>query len=182
LGGTSYGSDETLATPLSPQEEAAIAKKHEEEAAAKKKKEEEAAGKTGVLGSKEEAKVAVTGIVSLDGSTINVQSGGKAAVKLTCTGTATCGGKLTLTVKTTTKKGKKKHTKMQTIGTATFSMPAGKSETVKLTLNGTGRALLSAAHGHLSATLTILKSSPSPSTTQTKNVHLAQQKAKKGKK
>ncbi len=156
-------------------------KKRQEEAA-NKKHEEEAAAKKGVLGSKEEAKVAATGSISLDGSTIDVQSGGKAAVKLTCTGTTTCSGKLTLTVKTTTGKGKKKHTKTQTIGTATFSVPAGKSETVKLTLNGTGRAVLNAAHGHLSATLTILKASPAPSNTQTHGVHLAQVKATKAKK
>jgi hypothetical protein len=138
----------------------------------------------GEQGPEEEAKVASTGVISLDGSTIDVQSGGKSAVKLTCTGTGTCSGKLTLTVRTTTGKGKKRHTKTQTIGAATFSIAAGKSETVTLTFNGTGRALLRAAHGHLSATLTILKASPSPSNTQTHRVHLAQQKtkAKKSKK
>ncbi len=141
-------------------------------------------GLTRVLGAKEELKALATGSTSLDGSTITVQSNHEALIKLTSTGTATCSGRLTLTVKRTTGKGKKRHTKTQTIGTATFSIPAGKSETVKLTLNGTGRALLSAAHGHLSATLTVLKASPSPSNTQTHGVHLAQQKtkAKKGKK
>ena len=128
------------------------------------------------------AQAAATGNIALDGFTITVQRNHEALIKLTCTGTATCSGRLTLTVKRTTGKGKKRHTKTQTIGTATFSIPAGKSETVKLTLNGTGRALLSAAHGHLSSTLAILKSSPSPSKTQTENVHLAQQKAKKSKK
>ena len=67
---------------------------------------------------------------------------------------------------------KKKHTKTQDIGTATFSVPPGKSTTIKLKLTGTGRALLSAAHGHLSATLTILKSSPAPSQTHTDAIHL----------
>ncbi len=135
-------------------------------------------GLTGVLGAKGEAKAPATGSTSLDGSTISVQRNHEALIKLTCTGTATCSGRLTLMVKRTTGKGKKRHTKTQTIGTATFSIAAGKSETVKLTLNGTGRAVLSAAHGHLSATLTILKASPSPSNTQTHGVHLAQQKTK----
>ncbi len=108
------------------------------------------------------AEAAATGSISLDGSTISVQRNDEALIKLTCTGTTTCSGKLTLTVTRTAGKGKHKHIKTQTIGTTTFSIPAGKSETVKLTLNGTGRALLSAAHGHLSATFTILKVSPRP--------------------
>ena len=132
----------------------------------------------GVLGA-----TAASGSVSLAGSTITVQRSGEAQVKLACASTTTCSGKLTLTAKVTTRKGKKKQTKTQTIGTATFSIPAGKTVTIKLKLNGTGRALLSAAHGRLGATLTILKTSPAPSNTQTKSVHLAQQKAtKKGKK
>ncbi len=141
-------------------------------------------GLTRVLGAKEETKAPATGSTSLDGSAITVQRNHEALIKLTCTGAATCSGRLTLTVKRTTGKGKKRHTKTQTIGTATFSVAAGKSAIVKLTLNGTGRALLSAAHGHLSATLTIFEASPSPSNTQTHGVHLAQQKtkAKKGKK
>ena len=121
---------------------------------------------------------AATGSISLDGSSITVQSGGAAAVKLTCTGTATCTGKLTLTART---KGKKK-AKTETIGTASFSIPAGKTAAVKLALNATGRALLNAAHRHLSATLTILKASPSPTQTNTDSVHLTQQKATKAKK
>ena len=125
------------------------------------------------------AQAAATGNIALDGSTITVQRNHEALIKLTCTGTAMCSGRLTLTVKRTTGKGKKRHTKTQTIGTATFSIPAGKSETVKLTLNGTGRALLSAAHGHLSSTLTILKASPSPSKTQTHGIHLVTAKSKK---
>jgi 6-phosphogluconolactonase (cycloisomerase 2 family)/PKD repeat protein len=125
--------------------------------------------------------VVVTGSVSLDGSTIAVQSGGEAQVKLTCTGTGTCSGKLSLTVKLAIGKGKRSKTKAQTktevIGTAGFSIPAGKTATIELALNGAGRKLLGAAHGHLSAGLTIIKSSPAPSQTQTNSVHLAQQKA-----
>jgi hypothetical protein len=50
----------------------------------------------------------------------------------------TCGGKLTLTGKSTPKTGKK--AKTETIGTSSFSIPAGKTVTVRLTLNATGRA------------------------------------------
>ena len=117
-------------------------------------------GLTRVLGAKGETKAPATGSTSLDGSTISVQRNHEALIKLTCTGTATCSGRLTIMVKRTTGKGKKRHTKTQTIGTATFSIADGKSETVKLTLNGTGRALLNAAHGHLSATLRSLSRPP----------------------
>ena len=153
-------------------EEAAATRKHEEEAAINHKLEEEAAKKKQ---EEEAAAAAVTGSVSLDGSTITVQSIHEAAVKLACTGTATCSGKLTLTGKSTPKKGKK--AKTETIGTATFSIPAGKTATIELKLNAAGKALLSADHGHLGATLSILKSSPAPSQTHIDSVHLVQQKA-----
>ncbi len=126
------------------------------------------------------ATTAATGRVSLDGSAIAVHSGGAAHVKLTCTGNSTCSGKLMLTAKT---KGKgQKKAKTETIGTATFSIPASKTVTIKLALAAAGKALLKAAHGHLSAELTIAKSSPSPSSRQTESVHLSQQKATKAKK
>jgi hypothetical protein len=124
--------------------------------------------------------IQTSGKLSLLGSTITVQANA-AAVKLACAGLEACAGRLMLTAKITTKKGKRKHTKTQTIATATFSIPLGKTVIIKLKLNATGRALLSAAHGRLNATLTILTTSPSPRSTQTKSVHLVQQKAKKGK-
>lgn len=112
--------------------------------------------------------------MSLDGSIIDIQSSGEAAIKLTCTGTGTCSGKLTLTAKSMTKKGKK----ASTIGTATFSMPADKTATMKLTLDASGRALLSGDHGRLSATLTVVESSPVSSQTHTENVHLVREKSR----
>jgi len=136
----------------------------EAEAAAAKKKQEEAA-----------AAVTPTGSVSLAGSTITVQSTQDAAVKLRCTGTGTCGGKLTLTGHGTIKKGKK--LKTETIGTATFSIPSGKTATIELELNAAGRALLGVDHGRLSVILMIVKSSPAPAQTHIENVYLTQQKA-----
>jgi hypothetical protein len=50
--------------------------------------------------------------------------------------------------------------------------------TVKITLDSTGRSLLSAAHGHLSAALAILGTSPPPSKTQSQHVHLDLKTAK----
>jgi hypothetical protein len=49
--------------------------------------------------------------------------------------------------------------------------------TVKVTLDAFGRALLGADHGRLRASLALLELAPSPENTQTKIVHLVQQKA-----
>jgi hypothetical protein len=106
--------------------------------------------------------------VSLDGSTIAVQSGGEAQVKLACVGGGTCMGKLLLTVKGVARKGKK--SKAQTIATGSFSVAAGRAATIKLKLSAVGRALLGASHGRLGATLALLKSFPVPSQTHTEIV------------
>jgi hypothetical protein len=122
----------------------------------------------------EEATVA-TGSVLLAGSTITAQGSGEAVIKLACAGTTKCAGKLTLTAESVTKKGKKAKTEI--VGTANFSIPPNETTSIKLTLNAAGKALLSADHGRLGATLSILKSSPSPSETHADSVHLVQQKA-----
>lgn len=75
-------------------------------------------------------------------------------------------------------KGKKG--RREAVGSASFSIPAGKTTTVELTLNATGRALLGAGHGRLSATLTILQlasGAGQPMQTHTEDVRLVQQKA-----
>jgi hypothetical protein len=149
----------------------------EETATTKKRQEEEA--QQAVKKKPEEAKIAVAGSVSLTGSSISIQGGGKASVKLSCAGTATCAGKLTLTV---TSKGKHvKKAKAETIGTAAFSIPAGKTGVVTITLTAAGRALLKTGHGKLSASLTIVKFFPAPASTQHKTVTLVQKTATKAK-
>lgn len=152
--------------------ELAAIKRQQEEAATKKKIDEEVTAKK-----KREAEEAEATTVSLDGSIIDVQSTHEAAVKLTCAGTATCGGKLTLTAAGAAAKSRKKHIKTETIGTTTFTVAAGNTGTIDLTLNSAGRALLSAAHARLGATLTIIKTSPAPSQTHTEDVGLVQQKS-----
>jgi sugar lactone lactonase YvrE len=120
------------------------------------------------------ARATVAASVRLDGSALGVRSG-VASVKLSCSGDATCVGKVTLTVKSKPKKGKK--AKAETIGTASFSVPAGATKLIRIKLQGTGRALLRTAHGHLSATLKIAKASPLPGKTGTQSVRLTQQKS-----
>ncbi len=134
----------------------------------------ERAGQEAAAKKKEEEESSPTGSVLLDGSGLAVQSSGEAVVKLACAGTAKCAGKLTLTVKSAAKKGKK--AKTETIGTATFSILPNETTSIKLTLNAAGKALLGTDHGRLGATLSILKSSPIPSQAHTDSVHLVQQK------
>lgn len=138
-----------------------------EEAAAKKKQEEEAASKAKPPGP-------VSANVSLEGSTISVQRGGKAEVELICNGA--CAGKLTLTARGAAKK--RKEAKVEVIGTAAFSLPAGGTATVKLTLDPVGRSLLKADRGKLSASIAILESSPAPSQTHISSVRLVEKVTK----
>jgi hypothetical protein len=174
LGAKSTASSNSAAV----HEEAREKREAEEAAATKKRQEEEAA--LAAKKHQEQAKIAATSNVSLAASVIRFQSNGRGSVKLTCTGTAACAGKLTLTVKGKAKKGKK--AKAETIGTAAFSIPAGKSGVVTITLTAAGRLLLKAGHGRLSASLTIVKSFPSPTSTERESVQLVQKKATKGKK
>jgi hypothetical protein len=121
------------------------------------------------------------GVVSVVGSTVAVKSTGATAVKLTCSGNTTCVGKLTLTAKVTAKKGKRKHAKTETIGTASFSIAPGATAMVSVKLSRSGPAQLSAAHGHLNATLVILRTSPGPTITTSRTIHLILQRTKNGK-
>ncbi len=117
------------------------------------------------------AAATATATVRLDGSSLGVLKG-VASVNLSCSGNATCVGKVTLTVKSKPKKGKK--AKTETIGTASFSIPAGATRLIRIKLHGTGPALLRSAHGNLAAGLKIAKGSPSPNTTETQSVRLKQ--------
>ena len=116
--------------------------------------------------------------VSLDGSIIRVQGSHDALVKLSCTGEATCVGKLTLSAKSTTGKGSDRRTRKHTIGTASFSIPPGRTATITLALNSAGRALLKSDHGPQGVSLTVLKRAPAPSAAHTYAVHLAQRRAR----
>jgi hypothetical protein len=128
----------------------------------------------------QEAEAPATGSISLAGTNVSVQGDGLALVKLECLGIAGCHGKLTLAVPTKTAaggKGNKRPARPIKIGTATFSIQAGKSAIIAFKLNAAGRSLLGAAHGHLNTSLTVIKSSPAPLQTHTDSVHLVRQKA-----
>ena len=92
---------------------------------------------------------------------------------LSCTGSAkACSGKLTLSTTTSVGSGRRKHTVTVTIATTSGSIASGKNTTVKLQLNSAGRELLSAGHGKLTASLTIVKTSPPPVQEQHDSVNL----------
>lgn len=74
--------------------------------------------------------------------------------------------------------GKRKLTKRETIATASFSIAAGKSETIKLQLDRAGGALLRKARGQLRASLTLSAPSASPLGATTVDVLLVRQKPK----
>ncbi len=120
-----------------------------------------------------------TGGVTLASTGIVVQKNGMAMVKLSCLGIETCHGKLTLTAKDVAKardaKGKK--ASAVAIRSTDFSIAGDETKSVKVDLNAAGRALLSADHGHCSASLAILELAPGREDTQMKVVRLVRRKA-----
>jgi hypothetical protein len=100
---------------------------------------------------------------------ISVQRNYRALFKLVGAGVGACSGKLRLQVRM---KVSKRRYRMRTIGSANFSIAASKHVTIKIRLNGLGRALLASRHGHLSASLVIVRSKPSPTRAHSASVHL----------
>jgi hypothetical protein len=122
-----------------------------------------------------------TGVVALSTTTIAAKANGTASVSLACTGTARCNGAVELAIddgpaKKDARAARK--AKATAIGRAKFSIAPGKTAIVKIKLNATGRTLLKAHHGKLTATLIIRKFSPSPAATTHKTVHIVQKGAK----
>jgi PKD repeat protein len=112
--------------------------------------------------------------VALLASTVRVQRNGQSVVRLTCTGTAsTCVGRLALTVNVRSR-GHRRRT--VTIATASFSIPTGRTSTVRLLLSTLGRSLLRSAHGRMSAHLALSKSSPAPAEAQSRPLRLVLQR------
>jgi hypothetical protein len=128
----------------------------------------------------EEGNMCPSGEVALAGTRIVVRSDGMASLELDCLGSESCSGKLTLSAKTTFKaKSGKKRSRIIAIGTARFSIVAGKTAVVKIKLDGAGRSLLHAAHGRLVASLAILELAHSPENAYAKTVRLVQQDARR---
>ncbi len=112
---------------------------------------------------------------SLISKKIAVQPNHRALFRLLGTGAGNCSGKLRLRVKLKLGHGR---FKLKTIGTAIFSISAGRRVTVSVKLNAAGRALLQADHGRLNASLLLVKQSPAPFVSRTASVRLARQRPK----
>ncbi len=110
--------------------------------------------------------------VVLHSGTIRVHKHARASLTLTRSGTGRCSGTLTLTVNVKIK-GKRDRSSTRSIGAARFSIPPGTSELVDIELNRVGRVLLRSAHGHLRASLEILRLLPAPRQARIAAVQLA---------
>ncbi len=165
-------SEAGLAAAKKQQEEQAAKGKLEEEAETRKRTEEAAAH------SREEE--ASRGDVVPAGTEIPVQGGHKAVVKLTCSYAKVCTGKLTLTARAAPGKHRSRRDAStgKGLGSASFSIAAGKAALVDIPLSKLGRALLEEAHGHLAVVLTIRETEPAPGKTQTEQARLAQRGSK----
>ena len=120
--------------------------------------------------------------LSLGGSNITVQSNGSALVKLRCGGGSSCRGKITLLAKRTTAVKHKRRSSNVSLGTVSFTISGGHTATVKIKLSSLGRSLLGAAHGRLSAALSLVGVDETlPLSGQITGVHLLEQHATSGK-
>jgi hypothetical protein len=108
--------------------------------------------------------------VSLLSRSVTVSSKGRAPLKLLLAGVGACRGKLTLSVKLTRPHARPN---VRTIGTVGFAAATGKVVAVVVTLSKFARGLLHASHGHLAASLMILRLSPGPAQAHTASVRLA---------
>jgi len=114
--------------------------------------------------------------VKLISKRVAVKSPGRAALRLLVSGSGRCAGKLRLRVKLKAGRGR---FRLQTIGTAVFSVPAGRGAVIRMSLNAAGRRLLSRGRGHLNASILITRLTPVPVLAQSASVRLARVKARR---
>jgi hypothetical protein len=127
------------------------------------------AGSGGVLGFTASSLCRVT----LINKHVAVQAPARAALRLLVSGAGRCAGKLRLRVRL-----KLSHHRfiLRTIGTAVFSIPAGRGAVIRMKLNAYGRGLLSRGHGRLNASLLITRVTPAPLLAQSPSVRLVRVK------
>ncbi|HTA35821.1 MAG TPA: IPT/TIG domain-containing protein [Solirubrobacteraceae bacterium] len=98
------------------------------------------------------------------------------ALRLTRTGAGACRGKLALSYRV---KAKGRGYALRTIGTASFSIAAGTSKVVKVTLTKAGRKWLRSHGGKANASLAIARVVPAPMTARSASVRLSLKKPPK---
>ena len=107
--------------------------------------------------------------VRLAATKLNV-SGADAIVKLDCSGSAACKGKLTLTVVKTLKVKGKKRKETVTIGTESFSVAGGATAKIKIKLSSYARSQIRSTHGHLKASVELVGHETEPTHERTEAV------------
>jgi hypothetical protein len=113
--------------------------------------------------------------LSLRSSLIAVHRRGRAAIRLSCVGTARCAGTLELTARGR-KRSRRHRGEAKVIADAHFAIAPNANATIEVKLNRVGRALLKSARGRLSATLVLVKTSPAPVRATTLRVHLSRRR------
>jgi hypothetical protein len=102
-------------------------------------------------------------------------AGGRVRVKLRCTATTTCRGRLTLTLSPQARAAGR--SRVVTLATRTFSVLHGQGATVVLRLDRAGRSRVRTGHGYLRASLAIRVVAPDPPKTHTYAVKLVPRRA-----
>jgi hypothetical protein len=125
-----------------------------------------------------EEKEAETGSVSLSSSTVMVEHGRTALVKLECLGIAACKGKLTLMVTGAAARmsmgtAKRKSMHPRAIGTASFSIEGDEEKTIDMALNQAGRALIRSVRRSVDVSLELQELAPAAGSKQTVRVGLS---------
>ncbi len=112
-------------------------------------------------------------VVSLQSTSIPVEQSGIATVRFMCVGSTSCHGTLTLSVKQATerKRGKAGSHDL-VVGSASYTISAGATASVRVHLDHAGRVALRSGHGGLTADLRVLPVGTGP--TETRTVRLLQ--------
>ena len=114
--------------------------------------------------------------VSLAKKRLAVTSYRSVALRLVRTGSGPCRGKLALAYRVP---AKGRRLALRTIGTASFSIPSGRSRVVTVKLSSAGQRWLRAHHGNVGASLAIARVVPAPTVAQMASVRLSLKKARR---
>lgn len=123
-----------------------------------------------------------TGSVLLGSSTVMVERGKTALVKLECLGIAACRGRLTLiatgvAARMNMGNSKRRSARRRAIGTASFSIKGDEEKTIDMTLNQAGRALIRSARRSIDVSLKLQELAPAAGSKQTIRVRLSKKRA-----
>lgn len=113
--------------------------------------------------------------VRLKSTAITVITKTRVEITLVASGSGHCAGRLTLRAQV--RVGKR--VRLRSLGTASYSLNAGRTVHLRVKLDSAGLSLLRSHHGRLKALLVIARTSPAPPRSTTTNVSLARASAHK---